>query len=311
LLPKKDQVGAFFPEQISRTDLFNYVESELLEVEGMLGNAGDMEYGRADKAAVWTLLAKLYLNAEVYIKQPKYTESLTYSKKVIDAGFQLENNYQNLFLADNHTSKEFIFAITQDGLRTKTWGGTTFIIHAAVGGSMKPADFGIDGGWGGLRTTKQFVSKFMNIDGLKSAPVKTKSTKAYPVIYVPGGYQKAAGYSEGDWSPADAPQLASVNSDNNYEGYIYFSKEGDEYKFTAGPNWDVNWGDNDADGTLEPNGANIKAPAAGLYKINVNLNDFLVTSVKTEWGVIGDATPNGWDSDTNMDFDPLAKSGKL
>ena len=308
---EEDQVGAFFPEQISRADLFNYVESELLEVEGMLGNAGDMEYGRADKAAVWTLLAKLYLNAEVYIKQPKYTESLTYSKKVIDAGFQLENNYQNLFLADNHTSKEFIFAITQDGLRTKTWGGTTFIIHAAVGGSMKPADFGIDGGWGGLRTTKQFVSKFMNIDGLKSAPVKTKSTKAYPVIYVPGGYQKAAGYSEGDWSPADAPQLASVNSDNNYEGYIYFSKEGDEYKFTAGPNWDVNWGDNDADGTLEPNGANIKAPAAGLYKINVNLNDFLVTSVKTEWGVIGDATPNGWDSDTNMDFDPASKEWKI
>jgi hypothetical protein len=304
---EEDKVGAFFPEQISRADLFTYVESELLAIENNLSNPGQAEYGRADKGAAWALLAKLYLNAEVYTGQKKYTESLNYSKKVIAAGYSLENNYQHLFLADNHKSKENIFTITQDGLRTKTWGGTTFIIHAAVGGSMKPADFGIDGGWGGLRTTKQFVSKFMNIDGLKSAPVKTKSTKAYPVIYVPGGYQKAAGYSDGDWSPADAPQLASVNSDNNYEGYIYFSKEGDEYKFTAGPNWDVNWGDNDADGTLEPNGANIKAPAAGLYKINVNLNDFLVSSVKTEWGVIGDATPTGWDSDTNMDFDPVSK----
>lgn len=307
---EEDKVGAFNPEQISRADLFAYVESELLAIENSLQDASQAEYGRASKAAVWTLLAKLYLNAEVYTGQKKYTESLTYSKKVIDAGFALESKYQDLFLADNHKSDEVIFAITQDGLKTQTWGGTTFIIHAAVGGSMKPADYGVNGGWGGLRTTKEFVSKFMNIDGLKSA-VKTKSTKAYPVIYVPGGYQKAAGYSEGDWSPADAPNLASVNSDNNYEGYIYFSKEGDEYKFTQGPNWDVNWGDNGADGTLESGGANLKAPAAGLYKINVNLNDFLVTSVKTDWGIIGDATPTGWDSDTNMDFDPVTKEHKL
>jgi hypothetical protein len=214
-------------------------------------------------------------------------------------------------LADNHKSKEIIFPITQDGLYTKTWGGTTFIVHAAVGGTMKPAEFGVNGGWAGLRTTKQFVSKFMNIEGLKSASIATKSGMAYPMIYVPGGYQKAAGYSAGDWDPASAPNLASVNSDKNYEGYIYFSKDGDEYKFTEGPNWNVNWGDNDADGTLESNGANLKAPKAGLYKINVNLNDMLVKSVKTDWGVIGDATPTGWDSDTNMDFDPVKKEWKV
>ena len=307
---EEDKVGAFNPEQISRADLFAYVEKELLAIENSLQDAGQAEYGRASKAAVWTLLAKLYLNAEVYTGTKKYTESLTYSKKVIAAGFSLENKYQNLFLADNHKSDEVIFAITQDGLKTQTWGGTTFIIHAAVGGSMKPADFGINGGWGGLRTTKEFVSKFMNIDGLKSA-VKTKSTKAYPVIYVPGGYQKNAGYSAGDWDPASAPNLASVNSDKNYEGYIYFSKEGDEYKFTQGPNWDVNWGDNGADGSLEAGGANLKAPAAGLYKINVNLNDFVFTSVKTDWGLIGDATPTGWDSDTNLEFDPVSKEWSI
>lgn len=307
---EEDMVGSFSPEQINRADLFNYVEKELLEIESKLQDPGQAEYGRADKGAVWTLLAKLYLNAEVYTGQKKYTESLTYSKKVIAAGYTLEPVYQHLFLADNHKSNEIIFTITQDGLKTQTWGGTTFIIHAAVGGSMKPADYGVNGGWGGLRTTKQFVSKFMNIDGLKSAAVK-KSANAYPVIYVPGGYQKNAGYSEGDWSPADAPQLASVNSDKNYEGYIYFSKEGDQYKFTQGPNWDVNWGDNGSDGTLETNGANIVAPAAGLYKINVNLNDFLFTSVKTDWGLIGDATPGGWDTDTNMDFDPVTKEWKV
>ena len=307
---EEDKVGAFLPEQISRADLFKYVESELLAIESKLSAVGQAEYGRADQGAAWTLLAKLYLNAEVYIKQPKYTESLTYSKKVIGAGYTLENKYQNLFMADNHKSKEMIFTITQDGLRTRTWGGTTFLVHAAIGGTMKPGDFGVNSGWGGLRTTKQFVSKFMNIAGLKSASV-TKSAEAYPIIYVPGGYQKNAGYSAGDWDPASAPNLASVNSDKNYEGYIYFSKDGDEYKFTEGPNWNVNWGDNDANGTLESSGANLKAPKAGLYKINVNLNDMLVKSVKTDWGVIGDATPTGWDSDTNMDFDPVKKEWKV
>lgn len=307
---EEDQVGAFNPKQISRADLYKYLESELLAIESKLSDPAQSEYGRASKPAAWTLLAKLYLNAEVYIKQAKYTECITYAKKVIASGYTLENKYQNLFLADNHKSKEVIFPITQDGLYTKTWGGTTFIVHAAVGGSMKPADFGINGGWGGLRTTKQFVSKFINITGLKSGVI-TKSGQAYPVIYVPGGYQKASGYSAGDWDPGTAPNLASVNSDKNYEGYIYFSKDGDEYKFTEGPNWDKNWGDDGANGTLEAGGANLKAPKAGLYKINVNLNDKLVTSVRTEWGVIGNATPGGWDNDTNMDFNPLTREWKI
>jgi hypothetical protein len=175
---------------------------------------------------------------------------------------------------------------------------------------MKPADYGVSGGWAGLRTTKQFVSKFINIAGLKSASA-TKSGQAYPVMYVPGGYQKASGYSTADWDPATAPNIASVNNDKNYEGYIYFSKDGDEFKFTEGPNWDANWGDDGANGTLEKNGANLKAPKAGMYKINVNMNDKLVTSVKTDWGVIGDATPGGWDNDTNMDFNPVTREWKI
>src|SRR5690606_38093656 len=40
------------------------------------------------------------------------------------------------------------------------FGGMTFLVHAAVGGSMKPADYGINGGWAGLRTTSAFVEQF-------------------------------------------------------------------------------------------------------------------------------------------------------
>ena len=118
-----------------------------------------------DQAAAWMLLAKLYLNAQVYINTPKFTEAITYSKKVIDAGYSLSPNYQSNFMADNHNSPEIIFPVTFDGINTLTYGGTTFITHAAVGGNMSPDDFGIDGGWGGLRTTSAFVNKFSDISG--------------------------------------------------------------------------------------------------------------------------------------------------
>lgn len=157
-----DKVGFFFPEQISRSGLFSYIESELKAIESTLvdGGVNAQYYGRATKAAANTLLAKLYLNAEVYIGESKYTECITYCNKVIDAGYSLTPDYAHLFLADNDNLSEVIFSVNFDGAYTKTWGGTTFIIHAAVGGDMDPAAYGIDGGWGGTRTTSAFVGKF-------------------------------------------------------------------------------------------------------------------------------------------------------
>ena len=162
---EEDPVGFFLPEQTTRADLFNYIESELLAIENDLVNARQNEYGRADKAAAWTLLTKLYLNAQVYTGQPKYTEAVTYAKKVIDAGYTLEPDYDHLFLADNNRSSEIIFAITFDGRRTTTWGGMTYLVHAPVGGSMSASEFGINGGWGGLRTTRAIVEKFSDTSG--------------------------------------------------------------------------------------------------------------------------------------------------
>lgn len=291
---EEDKVGSFFPQQIMRADLFDYVESELLAIEPDLPAPMTNEYARADQGAAWMLLAKLYLNAEVYIDAPKYTETITYAKKIIDAGYTLEDNWANLFLADNHTADGIIFPVTFDGVHTKTWGGTTFIINAAVGGSMNPEDFGISGGWAGIRVTKELVGKFVNLETLKKKG-DLSGRKAYPVLYVPGGYQ--------GWDPSDATTVvASVNDDGYYEGYLWFPDANTEFKFTTGPNWDVNYGDDGADGTLELNGANIVAADAGYYKVNVDTNTWTYDIEKTEWGLIGDATPGGWDTDTDMTY---------
>ena len=160
---EEDEVGAFFPEQINRADLFEYIEAELLDLQDDLVAPMANEYGRVDQAAAWTLLTKLYLNAEVYTGTERYTDAITQATKVIEAGFALEPDYQDLFLADNHTAQGIIFPIVFDGLNTQSYGGTTFLVHASVGGEMAAAEFGIDGGWYGLRTTRELVNNFPGV----------------------------------------------------------------------------------------------------------------------------------------------------
>ena len=158
---ENDRVGAFQPNQINRLDLFNYIESELKSIEPNLSPAGAYEYGHAGQPAAQTLLAKMYLNASVYTGSQRNSDCIEYCQKVINSGaFQLDNNYQDIFLADNNTSPEIIFPIVYDGLYAQTWGGTTYLVCGALGGSMNAADYGVNGKWGGLRATPQFVSKF-------------------------------------------------------------------------------------------------------------------------------------------------------
>ena len=143
-----DRVGAFNPPQISRKDLFEYVESELLELTNLLTDASSLPYGRASKQAVQTLLAKMYLNAEVYINTPKYDECRSQCENIINTNiFQLDNQYQHLFLADNNISNEIIFPVIFDGINAQTWGGTTFLVCASIGGDMSASDYGVNGGW--------------------------------------------------------------------------------------------------------------------------------------------------------------------
>ncbi len=160
---EEDPVGNFLPEQKSRAFVFDYVEQELKAIETELADPGTNEYGRADKAAAWTLLAKLYLNAEVYTGEARYTDCITYCNKIINAGYSLSDDYERLFLADNYTqANEIIFPVVFDGVHTKSFGGTTYIIAASLNGEWGDVldMFGTAQAWGGNRTTKALVEKF-------------------------------------------------------------------------------------------------------------------------------------------------------
>ncbi len=245
-----DPVGFFTPDQISRGDLFSFVENELLAIESELTAPMANEYARVDKAGAWTLLTKLYLNAEVYTGQAKYTEAISYSNKVINAGYNLESEYKNLFLADNHTANGVIFPIAFDGLHTQSYGGTTFLIHAAIGGTMSPADFGVNGGWGGNRTTSALVNLFNYTFNSTTANAAIGAASNWGIVGDLTG-----------WGGQPDMTLYQTGTANVYQAYYQLPDA--ELKFRPDNSWGSDFGG--------PNG-NINV-TAGLYKITINTAD--------------------------------------
>jgi len=159
-----DGVGKFYPKQISRTRLFNYVVSELHAIENKLGEPA-FSYPQADKAACWMLLARTYLNAKVFTGTAKWDSCKIYCDKVITSGkYSLATNYRQNFSADNDYlhNKEMIFAFEQDGTYTQGYVGTTFIIESSSDATyIKAEDFhGLTSNtnWNGNRSRLQFMN---------------------------------------------------------------------------------------------------------------------------------------------------------
>lgn len=164
-----DPVGKFFPSQLDkdmqtgRTKLFNYVVKELKGIEGKLGEPGS-SYPQADKGACWMLLARVYLNAEVYTGTAKYDSCKIYCDKVINSKkYSLATNYRQNFSADNDGkhNPEMIFAWDQDGINVQGYVGTTFIIESSSDSRYLSANkiHGLTSNtnWNGNRSKKQFM----------------------------------------------------------------------------------------------------------------------------------------------------------
>lgn len=164
---------------LGREFMFNWVEKELLAAETDMLDAHpevstEANYGRADKAAAWQLLSRLYLNAEVYIGKPMWKEAKDYAEKVITSDFKLFTGsagnytaYDMLFMGDNGesgASVEAVLPLLQDGIKTKGWGGSLFFVASLWNDKMQNVT-GIDAGttgnnWSGMRCRPQLIEKF-------------------------------------------------------------------------------------------------------------------------------------------------------
>lgn len=163
---ESDPVGSYIPETYTREQLFGFLESELSELssEGVLPVSA---YGHVTSGTASAILAKMYLNAEVYVGNAYYNECIKACKDVISKGYTLEHTYSNLFNADNHKrSNEIIFALACNATNTVAWGAGTYMVCATrfdFDAGMTE-DFGVATYWNCLRARPQLVDKFADGD---------------------------------------------------------------------------------------------------------------------------------------------------
>jgi hypothetical protein len=138
---------------------------------------------------------------------------------------------------------------------------------------------------------------------IRNADVGTPAT-----LWIPGGYQA----SGGDPSQSDALTIYALPGTNDkiFEGYV--SIAGPTWiKFTSAPDWGhMNYG-SAGENALSVDGAaaGIDVPLAGYYRVQVNIEALTYRLDKIEsWGLIGTATPGGWDSSTPMAYDATSKT---
>jgi len=180
-VPFTEQVSAAAAPQYTRKQMYDYLEKELLEIEPKLSAATPKKsteagYGRVDKAAAWMLLARLYLNAQVYTGTAQWQKAAEYAKKVMDSNYKLYTGatkngwtaYQQLFMGDNGengASVEAIFPVLQDGKKTASFGTTLFLMASTFDAGVIVNSNGTAGNntsenWAGNRARKSLVDKF-------------------------------------------------------------------------------------------------------------------------------------------------------
>lgn len=115
IITKVDPNDKTLPKQNTRAEVYAFVVKELNEIMPSLSEDAKTTYGRLNKWGVKALLAKIYLNSEVYVGTAEYAKCIKEANDIIASGkYRLDNNYSDVFTYTNQNSAEIIFAIPYD-----------------------------------------------------------------------------------------------------------------------------------------------------------------------------------------------------
>ena len=143
------------PKMSSRAELFNFVVTELNEIKDLLPTKSDATYGKFTQGAAYTLLAKMYLNAEEWVGQKMYSEAIAACDKVLGMGYVLEGDWKVNFQVNNEESNEAIFSVPF----SKTVGGNH--LHNRTLHYKDPIALGFTKGtWNGISANPDYVKEF-------------------------------------------------------------------------------------------------------------------------------------------------------
>jgi hypothetical protein len=166
IVTKFDLPQGFLPEQNTRKEVYDFVVKELNDAIPLLSEKNDVStYGRFNKWAANTLLAKMYLNAEVYSGTSEWDKCIQACDAVINsnAGYILEPDQKNVFKTENQSSKEIVFALPLDENYTNNWNA--FDLHMESLSPENQATYNLlSTPWGGMSAIPQFINTFDQAD---------------------------------------------------------------------------------------------------------------------------------------------------
>ena len=199
-----------YPEQKDRRFMFDFLEKEILEnVDALSPKAGPEFYGRITQGVAYTLLAKLYLNAEQWIGRPEWEKAEDACEKVIGSHqYSIENDYKANFRVHNESSKEAIFAIPYSTVYTQS-DHNDFVIFILTLSPVMCKAFNIPAaGWDGFIGQPDFLATYEEGDIRKKATWlygQQYDSKGQPI----DGYVISEEYDEDNYS-SERPETSGA-----------------------------------------------------------------------------------------------------
>ena len=162
IVDRFDVEEGYAPANTTRADVFNFVKDDLESSLSVLSKKTDMTtYGRMHYYAAQALLAKLYLNADVYVGQSMLDQCISACDAIISSGeYSLESDYFSNFAIKNEGSSENIFVIPFDDTYTKSWGYMNQFQYWTLHFTANKT-FGMEaGGWNGFCAMPSFYRSY-------------------------------------------------------------------------------------------------------------------------------------------------------
>lgn len=231
------------------------------------------------------------------------TSVVSFNWNKVSFGFPAVVTYSLEFSlgSDNFSSSGLVEVGVDATTASFTHGGLDTVLYQTVGLEANVASAVKVRVKAEVRTDKNGTSTVAPVysDTVNMTVTPYQFVIVYPVVYFPGAYQ--------GWNPETANKLASVRSDNNYEGYINYTAGNLAFKITPAASWDVAYGSGGGD-ALSKTGGDLTVPSAGYYRLEANITGLKWSATKTDWGIIGSATPGGTATDTKMTYNSATQT---
>ncbi len=168
IVDRFDVPEGYLPVQNTRKEVYDFIIKELkANIPLVSAENNGTTYGKFNKWAGLVLLAKMYLNAEVYTGTAAWDDCLAICDTIINAksstGFDLESNQKNVFITENQNSKEIIFALPFESKYVSNWNA--FDVHMQTLEPENQATYNLQfSPWGGVCAIPQFINTFDTTD---------------------------------------------------------------------------------------------------------------------------------------------------